>query len=839
MIKILKQLSDSDNVGAKAAMLGRLTSHGFSVPDGFVLDQQVYAEFIQHNQLDQKIFGLLETLTKESITFVSQTIQEMIQRGVFEDRLLEELSGRLSCDQLYAIRSSGAMEDLADHSFAGQYESFLGIQGLSEIVICIKACYQSMFSETNLNYLVDHQLSPKNLTMSVIVQEFIVADYSGVAFTLNPVSGDDSQIVIEVAQGRGDHLVGGYVEAISHCYNWRQNSWQEKEEWLISQKKLTKFAKVFLAIQVWLGYPCDIEFAIKEEELVILQVRAITAIYYGGISGQWTTANFRDGGVSAQICSPFMWSLYESVWDQALGRFLVEGKINQPHEFGPLLRYDYGRLYWNVGVVKRAMAKFPGYNEKDFDNELGITKSYTGEGQQTRLSLKLLWPILQMALVQKKRVKVSLGEAETRRNELLKTYELASEKLTNLEGHQLASAWRELIEVSFPISELTYFQQVYLNTVEQTLFKEKIVKHLDYQDYLILLGGLDQVSHLLPYQEMWAISRRIQQEPAAQHFWQEHSSEEINAQLEQGKSFPTSDSLTQLIARFGYHSSRELNIEYESYSEDPTFFIQHIQALVLLDESYSPAINQQRQYEDYQSVLAKLRQQLPARKMKGFEKDIAKMRELLWWREELRDISTRYYSLIRHYSLKLACWYQALGLLEKTADIWYLEHKVISHYSQGLLSQDQFQAKLKEGRTYYQGYRHFKNPEDIGTVYQEGRETVTATSLLEIKGIGCNKGQVTGVARVIESVADIHDLQPEEILVTRFTDTGWTSKFAILKGIVTETGGVLCHAAICAREYGIPCIVCANQATEIIKTGMLITIDGATGEVKVIAEKGN
>ena len=96
----------------------------------------------------------------------------------------------------------------------------------------------------------------------------------------------------------------------------------------------------------------------------------------------------------------------------------------------------------------------------------------------------------------------------------------------------------------------------------------------------------------------------------------------------------------------------------------------------------------------------------------------------------------------------------------------------------------------------------------------------------KIKGIGANNGIVTGTARVIESFEEIDRLQEGDILVTKFTDTGWTPKFAILSGIVTEYGGILCHAAIVSREYGIPAIVCCKDALTKIKDGQTITING-------------
>ena len=97
--------------------------------------------------------------------------------------------------------------------------------------------------------------------------------------------------------------------------------------------------------------------------------------------------------------------------------------------------------------------------------------------------------------------------------------------------------------------------------------------------------------------------------------------------------------------------------------------------------------------------------------------------------------------------------------------------------------------------------------------------------------MGCNAGIVTGRARVIKDLSEIDKLKINDILVTKFTDTGWTSKFATLSGVVTEYGGVLCHAAIVSREYGIPCVVCAHGAMTKIIDGSEITINGATGEI--------
>ena len=100
---------------------------------------------------------------------------------------------------------------------------------------------------------------------------------------------------------------------------------------------------------------------------------------------------------------------------------------------------------------------------------------------------------------------------------------------------------------------------------------------------------------------------------------------------------------------------------------------------------------------------------------------------------------------------------------------------------------------------------------EIGGVFTSGESGDDDTKEEGIKGLGANSGIITGTARVIEDFSKIDRLKENDILVTRFTDTGWTPKFAIISGIVTEYGGILCHAAIVSREYGIPAIVSCQK----------------------------
>ena len=116
-------------------------------------------------------------------------------------------------------------------------------------------------------------------------------------------------------------------------------------------------------------------------------------------------------------------------------------------------------------------------------------------------------------------------------------------------------------------------------------------------------------------------------------------------------------------------------------------------------------------------------------------------------------------------------------------------------------------------------------------------EEVAHESQTLLTGMPASSGKVTGRVRVLLDLADIETIEPGEILVTRYTDTGWSYVFGILGGLVTEYGGVLCHASIVARECGIPALVCAKNATQLLETGMLVTLDGRRGEIRIHEEE--
>lgn len=830
MIVRLDEWVDSEHLGNKGKYLMALKKAGFNVPEGIILSHKVYDRVVKSNDIQKNIEQQLHILTKDNVKVISMSIGLLLDQVILPDSVVADIEDFIVEGQYYAVRSSASKEDLKGFSFAGQYETVLNAKGLDSIKRAIIDCYKSLYSETILSYMLNHDIDFKCLKMAVVIQVMIDSDYSGVAFTINPVTGDDKEIVAEIAPGLGEDLVSGKVKPSTYMYNWFEDYYSEMPDvTVINQAVVDEMMSTFLDIQVHFGYPCDIEFAIYKEELYLLQARPITKVHYSGISDIWTTADFKDGGVSATVCTPYMWSLYEYVWEYSLRRFVIESKILTKEQCDKKLGdMFYGRPYWNLSVVKEAMSHVPGYKERTFDADFGVKITYEGQGQTTGITPKSLVSVGKMALAQKKILKTRKDNAVKYIDDLLGRYEQYKKGVHKTYGHeQIEKIWYQLTHSDYLRSETTYFWQIFINTIHQSLFKDQLMKHIDSSGYIGLLSGIDNISHLLPFYDIWDITRTIRQNKVTYDYWTNNEPSVIVGEI--GSSDHQLPQVKAFIESFGYHSNKELDVTYPCYYEDEETVIRMFKDFVVLDDSHSPYEDKKRQKAAYEKELEWLKAKLSPKKYEKVLEKIQKMRQMLWWREEFRDVSTRFYYIIRIYTIKLAESYVSHGILEDKEDIWFLKLEDIWSYMHETSTAKELRAIIKRNKDYYKSFRHYTSDNEIGTVFD-----LASTSKIDddsLKGIGCNNGQVTGIARVIESIDEIDQIQANDILFTKFTDTGWTSKFAMLSGIVTEYGGILCHAAIVSREYGIPCIVCAHNILDHIKDGEIVTINGTTGEI--------
>ena len=827
MIVDFKNKEKTSKVGNKAKFLIEMKANGFQVPDGFVIDSDTYIEEVKNNHVEEEINKLLKKLNENNISEISKDIISLFDSFTFSKETAEEIEKRLKENVLYAVRSSGTKEDLEEYSFAGQYKTFLNTKKRSVLRKIIE-CYQSMFSEIILSYFVSNNISTDNLGMSVIIQEMVSSNYSGICFTVDPVTGNDKTMLIEVGEGLGENIVSGQNKPEQYYYNWYEDKVILKESnKYLNPSLVQKIGKEFSKIMEYFGYPCDIEFAIVNNNLYILQARKITKIEYQGFQDLWSTADFKDGGVSASVCTPYMWSLYEYIWEYTLRKFILDSKIlnelELPIKVGEMF---YGRCYWNLSTVKKAMSKIVGYKERDFDDEYGITPTYEGDGETTGITPTSIIAIIRMAIAQNKILKTREKNKEKYKDDLLHKYYYYKGLYDTNSISDIKSIWKQLTHDDYLQSESTYFWQIFINTVHQSLNKDNLLKYIDESDYLSLISNMDNISHLLPFYEMWDVSRIIRDDKESFNYWTTNNTNKIIEDINSNKKEYHFKEVKEVINRYGYHSDKELDVTYPCYYEDIEPIIINIKDLVSLSEEYSPNKDREKGKKEYEKKLKDIRRKIGIGNYQDLEKKIVKIRNMLWWREEFRDVSTRFYYLIRIYTIELAKELVKEEVLQDENDIWFLKVGELWDYLEDKIDEEDLNNIIIKNKRYYNSYRNYISENEIGGIPS------TTKGNANMKGLGANNGIVTGTARVLASFDEIDRLQEGDILVTKFTDTGWTPKFAILKGIVTEYGGVLCHAAIVSREYGIPAIVSATNIMQEIKDGEIITINGTTGEIK-------
>ena len=193
----LGEILDANLVGNKAYYLSDLKKQGFQVPSGIVIDCNGFYETLEFNHLTGPILTCMNQIKDDNCDEVVEKIEELIKNLELSQDFIEDVMKEIDQSKKYAVRSSGIKEDLSNYSFAGQYETYINVCGREELIRAITGCYQGVFSKTVLSYLVGHEISVDALGMALIIEEMVDSHKSGVVFTINPMTGDDKEIVIE------------------------------------------------------------------------------------------------------------------------------------------------------------------------------------------------------------------------------------------------------------------------------------------------------------------------------------------------------------------------------------------------------------------------------------------------------------------------------------------------------------------------------------------------------------------------------------------------------------------------------------------------------------------
>ena len=778
-------------VGAKAATLGRLASAGFRVPPFIALAPEGFAE----NGL-QDPASLSAALTE-------------LGAGPF------------------AVRSSAAGEDGATSSHAGQLESLLNIPA-EGVAAAAHTVWRSGLSERIRAYRAAMGLPAPEQGAAVIVQAMIAPKAAGIAFSADPVTGATDQIVVAAIEGLGDSLASG--EASGSTYRLDRGSGDAlvfDRSGPLSPNALAQIGRLATDVEAELGTPQDIEWAIDEAGLHLLQARPITTLERAEEERILDNSNIVESypGLVTPLTFTFARFIYAHVY-RALMRLLAvpQGEIARHGEaFDTLLAEVQSRVYYDLLNWYRMLALLPGFrqNRKYMETMMGVDEplpeslverieaerdadasKFRTRLRQIRIAIGLVW----QALTLKGRI---------RRFEARLAAALGDEAVTeDASAADLAAAYRRLEAALLERWDAPLVNDL-ICMIAFGASRNYLQKHAGdeglrlHADALVGQGDIISAEPARMIREMGdlvsgdaALIERLaagDRAAVAQH-------PDLEARF------------AAFLERFGDRCAEELKLESLPLTEEPTSLLAAIAAA-----AQRPAKAAQHA-ADPEERLGALFARRPfrrwvARRLLGWAR--ARVRD----RENLRFERTRLFGQVRRILRGIGRRLAEQGRMDGARDVFLLSIHDALALAEGDARDPRPMIATARDR-FEQDSRFPDPPARIGG----GARPAIVEGGQSRDGIACSSGLVQAPARVIRDPRR-ETLGPGEVLVARHTDPGWISHFANASAVVVERGSLLSHSAIVAREMGIPCVVGLKGACGWIATGDMLAVDGGAGRV--------
>ena len=846
----LDGITDSDQsiVGAKAAGLARLKRLGMPIPDAFCVAADAYETHINSPSLKAVIDDPRVLSGKpEGLDAIRRAVVDC----EMNDSLAAEIESHyntLAASRL-AVRSSATAEDLPGHSFAGLYDTYLGISNLEDCLIAIKKCWASLWTERAYSYRQKNGFDHSKVEMAVIVQLLIPADVAGVIFTADPVTGDNGRVFIEACPGLGDALVSGKVTPDRVVLDKKGLNVlsQTISAPCIDKQTAQKIAKLAIKAENEFGCPQDIEWAIHQGKIFLLQSRPITTIPKAKSWEDrqiWTS--FAAKEVMPDVVTPASWlleSLTENLYDSVFDVLCIDkGNI-------PVYELIAGRVYFNAGFWAAVMGQFRITRNLDWsefagsDPELGQLfeklKNTPTEDlpkiKHNRVRFILRFPLLTASVLCNTRRKSQSVLANTRKmNEkwaCLDIYGLSAERLADCLRGAVTDLQEGVIKGILPM----FYWMVYFPILE-VVCKRWLPDEQSCAGRLLV--GLSNMEDAEAGLDLWRLAVKVNDSPALKELILSNAGWDTVYQRLCKNSYGQEFLIdwNRFMKAHGHHCRGEIELYNRRWSERPDYILGLISSYLGSMGKANPLENLKRLAAEREQLSQSCRRKLTNPVKRAiFNHLLVSAQYGSGFRENFKSELIKLMASIRSILLELGRKLAACSLIGDSDDVFFLKLEEL-----GPLTRNQSKVDIKEiiaaRRAEYEKWQAITPPNLIIGIFDPDRyvpEEVNA-DVQQLKGLAVSPGVVSGKARVILRADDNEQVQAGEILVAPFTDPGWTPYFIPAAGIVMDQGGLLSHGAIIAREYGIPAVVNVGNATKIIKTGQTIQVDGDRGVVRIL-----
>ena len=799
--------SDPDVVGTKAATLAHLALRGFRVPKGFVITAAACDRIGPTREIPTEVWN--EVLLH-----------------------LKELG-----DGPVAVRSSGVTEDLADASYAGQYDTVLGVEGPEAVAEAIGRCVASATSERVRAYRGSEDRAP----MAVLIQQMVTADAAGVAFTANPISGD-IEVLVSAVKGLGDRLVSGEATPDEWIVRCDQVSCVRSPEGALDDVQARQIAELATAVEQVFHSPQDIEWAMAGGELFVLQARPITSLPVAPVfqkpsEGYW----LKDTSHFPTPLTPFGASVYLPALADAM-RFLID-------ELGLMV---------------------DGVEQRSFAGEVYVRTIPMGGKDRppppawaVRIAAQIVPPIRRRARAAEAAIASRLPErildsweSEWRAAFAREFRELRNVDLATLSDEGLVQHLDRAKDLLCRGSDI-HFRLVapyYLALHELGEICRELLGW-DIEQALSLITGASQASSE-PGRELAALARRIAADPSALSAVTGPGGGR-RARLRQSASW-ASEAFDEYLERYGH---RTLNYD----PGEPTWFERPEAVAELLAEQVRhgrAALAEEREQPD---ALAHARAEVAGRPEEDqvrFERAVAYAQRAYGQREDnVVWLDSQPSALLRYVAVEIGRRLVGRGVLGHAGDAVFLEEPELRSTLSGADSGDlrSLVARRKAERAWVMAHpgpaSYGKDPgpppdpsalsalppalrlvnaaviQSIQLMFALSRPQDASN---ELRGVAGSPGRCSGTVRLVRDLSEFSKLGPGDVLVAPVTSPPWSVLFLQAGAVVTDGGGVLSHTAVIAREYGIPAVLATGEATRRLSDGDQVTVDGSTGIVSII-----
>ncbi len=871
--------------GGKGATLARLAARGLPVPDGAVVTTAAFAAFGEGFDLEQRVAALWDCEeSSEAFTAILESLQAEIHTAQIPDGVTAALSLYLSRMEAehgfalrWAVRSSAVAEDQDNASFAGQHDTVLGVSGYDEIVRALRTCWASFASLHAIRYRC--ATGARDFRAAVIVQHLVDAEAAGVAFTVDPMSGDRSRTVINANFGLGESVVGGQVTPDMYAV--------DKDTLAITERALAdKTVEVVAAADGCVARPIDAarrrspsltddqirtvaelggtlerleeravdyEWAVQGGRVYLLQSRPITSAIEVVVDRETPKPGWRpeldtpidpafpiysSGNISEVLpgcITPLSWSYVGAAIDHS---FRVQARrLGVPDDERDLraLGYFFFRPYLCFSFLAEIPKRVPGFSPDILYEELIGPPPRRSSGFGVRdLDPRRLLRVLSVALEVHRDLAGAAAFGAARRSDCERT---TAARLREWSDVELVEAVRPSA-ANFEASVL----HVWASGLAMSFFgmlRDLTVRWLGDHDAALAsrlvtgIGGMPSADPAFGLEALAEVVRTSPELMAA--FANEADDRALLEQLRDRSDLPGQSFCRELdtfVERFGHRAVCEAEFRDPCWRENPAQIVTMLRN-ALAPDAARPSALRARQRRVREQATYRARWNLAPPKRRLFAYVLERTQHFLALREQLKDLIILGSDRARRVYAELRRRLMERGHLPDEDAIFFLLGGEVEALTLGSLDPEQAAARVARRRAEWEVCQHLSLPKVQRDVprWSEGSELESEGDL---RGLGVSPGRVEGTARVVLDPRRDGRIEPGEILVCPVTDAGWTPLFVHAAALVVEVGGLLSHGSVVAREYGLPAVVGVAGATRRIRTGDRLRVDANAGSVVLL-----